>query len=288
MPPFSRPSTARATTVGAAIVLALVCAAGLAGCATGDADGAPSKGVLMTLEAEKRTRPAAGDCWQLPEPAADGGAGPTPADPVFVDCAEEHVRITAAVHDLPEDFAYPEADARLEPDAERVVAEVCDDAIQADSQTRSGSRVTWYWTLPSKDAWETGERWLRCDVAVEGMGPVRGGQLELLPATAGEVIAEMYGEYRRCMDTIHEDGPDFGPEVSSESTNVPCDQAQWEAAPPFRFEWQQYSSDRELTDAVLTYCEGLLEGADRHIAVGERYEWTPESSGPGTAGCWMS
>jgi hypothetical protein len=134
--------------------LALIVALTLTGC--GDGEAAPA--------ADKKA-PALGACRVLkPKDVVK------PADAsAVVACSDPHTAETYAVGDLPGDFDDVEYDDKaLGAWAYRTCSHGFQKFLGADDSLVMRTVVSWAWFRPSKDAWDDGARWYRCDVVGGG------------------------------------------------------------------------------------------------------------------------
>lgn len=238
--------------------------------------------------------PPLGMCWHEPDyevvSAWSWWQGSAP-----VDCATEHNSITAAVGELPVDFAAPWSDTGdrrdLTDEERRVVHGICTDGIGADVGLREGTRVTWFWYLPSPRQWAAGERWLRCDVAVVALGPLSPTVVEPLPADVADVVDHAWDAYayRLCLDTPYaapEHLPWFDPDAN---VAVYCDAGpQWHFGGSVTFDDAALPPHDEMVSALAPSCAelvGLLpRRTDGVIYVPNEQTW---AQGSRTAVCWI-
>jgi hypothetical protein len=273
---------------GAVLVLgALV--VGLGGCAP---EGVPDPPPARVLRTPVTDPPRPGDCWQEPDYGVASDWGWWEGEPA-VDCTEEHNTITVAVADLDPGFAYPRAETgerrELADQEFAAVAAICDGAIGADVGMRQGSRVTWFWYVPPPKEWASGERWLRCDVGVNAIGPLEPIALEPLPPTAAEVVSKAFDDYRRCLDTPYP-APDQGPlHDPAANVAVPCDAAaQWEFGVSVEFPDGELPAEDVMVGDIVRACVALLATrTDR--TDGKMYMPNAESWAQGSrrATCWL-
>lgn len=82
-----------------------------------------------------------------------------------VPCTEKHTAETFAIGPLPEKFDDVEYD---DPAVGEYAYQVCSEKfakfLGADESLVLRTVLSWAWFRPSKDAWENGARWYRCDV----------------------------------------------------------------------------------------------------------------------------
>ena len=225
-------------------VLALVGAlslALLAGC-TGDA-----------AEPVDEEPPALGACRLLtPEDVAQP-ANRTEA----VDCAEPHTAETYAVGQLPrsfEDAAYD--DAQLGAWAYSTCSKAFMEFLGADESLVMRTLMSWAWFRPSKDAWDDGARWYRCDVV--GGGEQSKEYVELPETAKGLLLGRPKDRWMVCAD---------GPTVAG-SVKVACTEPhQWRAVTTISLEGElggegvPYPGDRIVEVTTRDFCSTSVGAA---------------------------
>ena len=251
----------------------------------------PSRAPSPTQDLVVRARP--GDCWHEPDPGAvarwlwwEGGAP--------VDCATEHTAITYAVAELPTDLRYPENGPSgvpvLEGPEATYLRSRCHPSGVMNDGIEDGSRITSALYLPTPEQWAQGERWVRCDLGVQALGPVSDHAREPLPATVPEVLAESFGAYRRCLDTplATEDHAPLG--ALDRSEHVACEDAQWVFASSIEFDEVAWPGTPALVQATEAQCwEDLTAAASWRtgglVTTPDEEAW---ERGRRTAECWLS
>jgi hypothetical protein len=146
-------------------------------------------------------RPSVGDCWQEDDYATarmwESWLG---ADPI--DCQGPHNTITMAVVDLPADMKL--ATGTQTDDERRELNGLCVPPYQvvmsADPQARLG--MSYY--QPSPEQVASGQRWVRCDIALRALGPMSEHKYETLPPTVNDLMAALTADpvrYALCVNT---------------------------------------------------------------------------------------
>jgi hypothetical protein len=159
--------------------------------------------------------PALGACRVLaPEDVAELD-NDTPA----VECSEEHTAETYAVGDLPGEFEDADYDDQeLGAWAYRTCTKGFKEFLGADESLVMRTVVSWAWFRPSKDAWDDGARWYRCDVV--GGGEQSKAYIELPTSAKGLLLGRPKDTWMVCAD---------GATVSG-SVKVPCTESHnWRA-----------------------------------------------------------
>ena len=191
--------------------------------------------------------PALGACRVL---TPDDIQEPSNASEV-VDCKQTHTSETFSVGTFPEDLT---ADADIEnADLGGYVYKTCNKRFQAflggDESTAMRSTLTWAWFRPSKDAWDQGARWYRCDV-------VGGGEQSKsfvnLPATAKGLLLDTPADrWMTCVD---------GPTVSG-SVKISCSEPHtWRAVTTIKLGQPEdpYPGDRVAQVRTRDFCSGSV------------------------------
>ena len=191
--------------------------------------------------------PALGACRVL---TPDDIQKPSNASEV-VDCKRTHTSETFSVGTFPEDLT---ADGDVE-DSELggYVYKTCNKRFQAflggDESTVMRSTLTWAWFRPSKDAWDQGARWYRCDV-------VGGGEQSKsfvnLPTTAKGLLLDPPAD--RWMTCVN------GPTVSG-SVKISCSEPHtWRAVTTIKLGQPEepYPGDRVAQVRTRDFCSGSV------------------------------
>lgn len=211
--------------------LVAVASVALTGC--GDGNAAPP--------ADKKP-PALGACRVLdPKDVAEPSNNTR-----VVECTEPHTAETYAVGDLP--TKYDDADY----DDESLGAwayHTCSDGFQeflgADESLVMRTVVSWAWFRPSKEAWDDGARWYRCDVVGGGE---QSREYVSLPETAkGLLLGRPKDDWLVCAD---------GDTVAG-SVKVPCTQPHdWRAVTTISLgdAKDKYPGDRVAEVTTRDFC----------------------------------
>lgn len=276
-----------ARAVATAALLA-VAAMPLAGCVAGESS--PDVARLAGRVERVGYTPRVGDCWQEPDYEVVSswswwqGSG-------SVDCDAEHNSITAAVGEIPDDFPAPsEAGETPELDAEdyAVVREICTDWTDDDVGLEEGTRIDWFWYLPSPRQWAAGERWLRCDVAVAALGPLSPRAVEPLPAEVEDVMSRLWDEYSLCLDTPYPAEGHRPWDDPVTSVAVSCDgDHQWRHVMSMDNPDDELPPQAELIERAGPQCQEMIElnqAAGGILYVPSEETW---AEGVRTSKCWI-
>jgi Septum formation len=198
-----------------------------------------------------------------------------------VDCEEEHTAMTYAVGSLPEELQDADYDdGELSGFGFRTCSVKLMKLLGADESLAMRTLLTWAWFRPSRDAWEEGARWYRCDVV--GGGDQTEGLLPL-PARVKGLLQRPDDEWLVCA---------AGPTVDG-SLKVPCSQAHdWRAVSTIKLGEPEdpYPGDRASEVTTRDYCSKSV-GAWLGYPVDYDYGYTwfhePEwNSGNRRSVCW--
>lgn len=136
----------------------------------------------------------------------------TSNDSPVVDCAERHTAETFAVGEFPDDVAGGgDID---DPALGSYVFDTCEQKfatfLGGNESLVMRATVTWAWFRPSKDAWEQGARWWRCDVV--GGGEQSTSLVDLPKTAKGILLGVPDDRWTVCVN---------GPTVA-DSVKIPC------------------------------------------------------------------
>ncbi|WP_395657803.1 septum formation family protein [Nocardioides sp.] len=140
-------------------------------------------------------------------------------DSAAVDCSDDHTAETYAVGQLPGSFDDVDYDdEELGAWAYETCSKAFQDFLGADESLVMRTVVSWAWFRPSKEAWDAGARWYRCDVV--GGGEQSKEYVDLPTSAKGLLLGRPTDDWMVCAD---------GPTVSG-SVKVPCSEPhQWRA-----------------------------------------------------------
>jgi hypothetical protein len=163
-----------------------------------------------------------------------------------VECTQKHTAETFAVGELPEEFDEVDYDdAKLGRFAYRTCAKAFAEFVGADESLVLRTTVSWAWFRPSKDAWDRGARWYRCDVIG---GSTRSTTYRPLPPTAkGMLAGRPNDKWLSCAR-----GPSVG-----EGEKVPCNQKHdWRAVTTVKIgePEDEYPGDRVMESRTRSFC----------------------------------
>lgn len=181
---------------------------GLSACTRGAADG--NEDAVDTVEA-----PRLGSCRVLaPEDVAESSNASR-----VVACADDHTAQTFAVGTFPANVAGDDVDDDA---LGGYIFKTCNHRFQAflggDESLVMRSTLTWAWFRPSKQAWDQGARWYRCDVV--GGGEQSKSFVNLPETAKGLLLGRPDDAWLVCVD---------GPSVSG-SVKIPCSETHtWRA-----------------------------------------------------------
>jgi hypothetical protein len=189
----------------------------------------------------------------------------TSNDSPTVDCAQKHTAETFAVGEFPDDVAGDEVD---DPALGSYVFDTCEKKfakfLGGNESLVMRATVTWAWFRPSKDAWDEGARWWRCDV-------VGGGQqstsLVSLPKSAeGILLGVPDDRWTVCVN---------GPTVA-DSVKIPCSRKHnWRAVTTIVLgdDEDDYPGDRLVELRTRDFCSDSV-GAWLNYPVDYDYGYT--------------
>ena len=162
-----------------------------------------------------------------------------------VDCGEPHTAQTYAVGSLPDDLTDASYDDEaLGAFAFRTCSEKFMTFVGADESLAMRTILTWAWFRPSKEAWDKGARWYRCDVV--GGGDQTEDLVEL-PATVKGLLLQPDDDWLVCAK---------GPTVDG-AVKLPCSSAHdWRAVSTIKLgePVDPYPGDRVSELTTRDYC----------------------------------
>jgi len=168
-----------------------------------------------------------------------------------VSCSEPHDAETFAVGTLPKSFAKSAYD---DPKLDTWAYATCEKAfpthLGADDSTAMRSLLTWIWFRPTKDAWNAGARWYRCDVLG---GSADQKQYVDLPTTTKNLLGGRGDDH--WMACAKGKSVDTG-------TKVPCTMAHdWRAATTIKVgdTDAKYPGDATVKTKTKSYCAESID-----------------------------
>jgi hypothetical protein len=186
--------------------------------------------------------PRLGACRVL---APEDVARPTNASEA-VDCAEEHTAETFTVGTFPTDAAAGGVDdSSLGAYIFKTCSKRFREFLGGEESTVMRSTLTWAWFRPSKEAWEQGARWYRCDVV--GGGEQSRSFVELPETAKGLLLGRPQDTWMVCAD---------GPTVAG-SVKMPCSQPHtWRAVTTIKLgePGEPYPGDRLVEVRTRDFC----------------------------------
>lgn len=211
--------------------------------------------------------PRPGDCWEINE--LEGHVNGLWWVGGTVDCDQPHLMTTTAVLDIetvapgfeypPDPYADEYPDSFYDQDGFWDIQYACTDAAGDHVGVEHGTRVVPRWFVPSPEQWDAGQRWLRCDLAVLGLGPFSWANVEPVVGPADALLKRAPRDYPLCVDTPYTPGVQ-GPWAFMEGVELAaCDgQSQWEFGTSLRFTDDEYPGLDVLTERVNDACEPVL------------------------------
>ena len=239
-----------------------------AGCALGGDDPPGST----------ETRPALGACRSLTPADVAESSNATDA----VDCSAEHTAETYAVVDLPSRFDDVDYD---DPDLGAYAYKTCStrfmEFLGADESLVMRTVLSWAWFRPSKEAWEAGARWYRCDVIGGGE---QSASYVALPRTAEGVLLGRPDD--RWLVCVNGESVDDG-------ARIPCSKRHaWRAVTTIKLgdDADAYPGDRPVQTRTRDFCSDSV-GAwlDYPVDYEFGYTWFGEAewaAGNRRSVCW--
>ena len=163
-----------------------------------------------------------------------------------VECSEPHTAQTYAVGQLPTKFDDSDYDAaELATYAYQTCSEKFIKFVGADESLAMRTVLSWAWFRPSKEAWESGARWYRCDVV--GGGAQSKEYVELPEKTEGILFGKPDDKWLVCAT---------GPSVDG-SVKVPCSEPHdWRAISTIKLGGpkDKYPGDRLVEVRSRDFC----------------------------------
>ena len=203
------------------------------------------------------------------------------ASPV-VDCAERHTAETFAIGEFPADLAGEGID---DPALGAHVFDTCEKEFRkflgGNESLVMRATVTWAWFRPSRDAWDEGARWWRCDVV--GGGEESTSLVDLPETAKGILLGVPDDRWTVCVD---------GPSVAV-SEKIPCSEKHtWRAVTTIVLgdAGEDYPGDRLVEVRTRDFCSRSV-GAwlDYPVDYDYGYTWFHEAeweAGNRRSICW--
>jgi hypothetical protein len=236
-------------------LLALLAALALSGCGTEDQGANVDPDQVDSVAA-----PELGACRVLTPDDVELPSNATKT----VDCSEPHTAETFAVGQMPSSLDDADYDDR---EVGKYAYDTCSKKFMAflgaDESMVMRTVVSWAWFRPSKDAWNDGARWYRCDVV--GGGDDSTTYVEL-PDTAKGLLQKLDDRWFICAD---------GPSVSN-SKKVPCSAPHnWRAVTTIKLgePGDPYPGDRLVEVRSRDYCSDSV-GAWLNYPLDYEFGWT--------------
>ncbi len=168
----------------------------------------------------------------------------------IVDCEEAHTAETFHVQTLPAKFDDTSYDSdSLGTIATQTCAPAYTNFLSTDESTSMRTVIGWVWFRPSKEAWDDGARWFRCDVV--GGSDVSPQLINLPTTTKGLLANGPIDEWMACVDA---------PSVS-EAPRIPCDQPHlWRAVTTIKLGEAdaEYPGDKAVLERTKEFCSGSV------------------------------
>ncbi len=199
-----------------------------------------------------------------------------------VDCDDKHTAETYAVGELPADLVDADYDS---PEVGAFAYETCDSELQtflgADESLSMRTVLSWAWFRPSREAWDDGARWYRCDVVGGGE---QSASLVPLPTTArGLLSGRPDDRWMACVE---------GPSVAG-SVKIPCTQPHdWRAVTTIKLGEADdaYPGDRLSEVQSRDFCKKSVQAFLNYPATFDYgYTWFHEAewaAGNRRSVCW--
>ena len=182
---------------------------------------------------------------RLPELTPDDVARPSNASST-VDCSQPHTAQTYAVGELPDSLQQAAYDSRdLGAWAYRACSAKFMRFLGADESLVMRTVVSWAWFRPSKQAWDSGARWYRCDVV--GGGDQSREYVDLPADAKGLMLGKPDDDWLVCA----------AGETVSGSVKVPCSsQHDWRAVTTIKLgdDGDPYPGDRLVQVQTRDFC----------------------------------
>ncbi|MCW2814473.1 MAG: hypothetical protein JWN84_1928 [Nocardioides sp.] len=268
-------TTRRTPSATLAVLVLLLLVALLTGCGGTASPATPDADPDQVDAVEP---PEAGACRQL---TLEDVAAATNATET-VDCASKHTAETYDVGELPADLEDADYDS---PEVGAFAYETCDTGLQtflgADESLSMRTVLSWAWFRPSREAWDDGARWYRCDVVGGGE---QSASLVPLPATArGLLSGRPDDRWMACVE---------GPSVA-QSVKIPCTQPHdWRAVTTIKLgeAADPYPGDRLSEVQSRDFCKKSVQAFLNYPATFDYgYTWFHEAewaAGNRRSVCW--
>jgi Septum formation len=166
-----------------------------------------------------------------------------------VPCTEKHTAETIVAMQLPEEYddaAYD--DRELGIFAAKTCAPAFTGFLGSDESTSMRTILSWAWFRPSETAWNSGARWLRCDVVG---GSMSSAALVMLPRTTKNLLASPKDKWMACVNA---------PSVS-DAPRIPCSEPHvWRAVTTIKLgpPEAEYPGDKEVVSRTKDFCSGSV------------------------------
>lgn len=204
-----------------------------------------------------------------------------------------HNTITMAVVDLPADMQL--ATGTQTDDERRELNSLCVPSYQVVMSANPQARLGMSYYQPSPEQVASGQRWVRCDVALHALGPMSEHKFETLPPTVDALKAALTADpvrYGWCINTPA--GTTAGPGASIRDASaviVSCDgPSQWALAKAWEMDLDHAPTHDEAMAMVTPVCRALGKETN-----GARTHWSAVfptaddwSYGHRTMQCWLS
>lgn len=204
-----------------------------------------------------------------------------------------HNTITMAVVDLPADMQL--ATGTQTDDERRELNSLCVSSYQVVVSANRQARLGMLYYQPSPEQVASGQRWVRCDVALHALGPMSEHKFATLPPTVDALKAALTADpvrYGWCINTPA--GTTAGPGASLHDASaviVACDgPSQWALAKAWEMDLDHAPTHDEAMAMVTPVCRALGKETN-----GARTHWSAVfptaddwSYGHRTMQCWLS
>jgi len=255
------------------VLLAVLPALLLVATSCGSASGGDS-------EADQLTPPPGDTCHDLASADLEQQTDPRPA----VACSRRHTTQTFAVGTLPRDTGRAYDDRRHGGFVFTTCSRAFRDYLGVDDSLAMRVQLRWAWFRPSKQAWDRGARWYRCDVV--GGGAESTSYVDL-PRTAQGLLAEQPAndDWMACVNGTSVQG----------APRIPCSQKHtWRAVTTIKVgdPGDPYPGDKAVEATTRDYCSssvGAWLGYPEDYDFG--YTWFHEAewnAGNRRSVCWAA
>jgi Septum formation len=290
------PTLARARSLVTAlsvVAVAAVAALALAGCTA----VAPSSSAAPQPTAKPASaQPAAGQCWNAS--MADAGAWSEWEGAAATSCSKSHTLYTFGVVKLSGLASTSWATSATNPALSAAISTKAGSACAA-SYAKFLPAATWnqqlinnFFFVPTRAQWQSGARWVRCDLGVIGYGTtVAKEKLSDLPSSISTLVKAVSSDparYGYCINTA--DSTSTGPLSDAEGVVTDCrDDPQWTLATHGTLPGgatAAYPSSSKLKTEVDAICEqGLSKGDTYSAYYPSASDW---KSGTRDVECWVA